>query len=205
MTVGGYTATKKVYRSFNGGVSWTNISGSLPNVPVSCGIFNRASFFHDYYIGTDVGVFMMNDTMTTWMYYGAGMPNTSVTDLDIQYATGKLRAATYGRGIWEIDIDGTTGIHETATAGNGDGEFSLVMNPVNDILLLDAHVRAERDAVFVITDISGKQVAVKDQHVPVGNYQLAFSIEDLESGMYILTSVSSTGSTRSFRFVKTGR
>ncbi|HTL82385.1 MAG TPA: T9SS type A sorting domain-containing protein [Bacteroidia bacterium] len=201
ITAGGYTANKKVYRSINGGASWTNISGSLPNVPVNCCIFNRASYFHDLYIGTDVGVFMMNDTMSTWMYYGTGMPNTSVTDLEIQYAAGKLRAATYGRGIWEIDIDGTTGISSAVTDAQGN-EFSLVMNPVTDQLLMDAHISADQHSVFRIYDVSGQLVLTKEQHTPVGNYQLAFDVHELSPGMYFLGVENAEGVSRVFRFIK---
>lgn len=34
ITYGGYTAGEKVYKSTNGGTSWTNISTGLPNLPV---------------------------------------------------------------------------------------------------------------------------------------------------------------------------
>jgi hypothetical protein len=36
---------------------------------------------------------------------GTGLPNVVITELDIRYSTGKLRVSTYGRGLWETDIN----------------------------------------------------------------------------------------------------
>ncbi len=42
--------------------------------------------------------------MEGWEKYGNGLPNVIVFDLEIHYSTGKIRAATHGRGIWEADL-----------------------------------------------------------------------------------------------------
>ena len=42
--------------------------------------------------------------MSTWKYFSKGLPNVVVTDLKIQYKSGKIRAATYGRGLWESNL-----------------------------------------------------------------------------------------------------
>ena len=34
--LGGYTAGSKVYKTTNGGSSWTNLSDNLPNMPIHC-------------------------------------------------------------------------------------------------------------------------------------------------------------------------
>ena len=36
--------------------------------------------------------------------YSQGLPNAVVTDLEIQYMAGKIRASTFGRGLWESDL-----------------------------------------------------------------------------------------------------
>ena len=42
--------------------------------------------------------------MNEWEEYGTGLPTVVVNDLEIQYSAKKLRAGTYGRGLWETDI-----------------------------------------------------------------------------------------------------
>ena len=57
----------------------------------------------DVYIGTDVGVYYRNASMTSWIPFMTGLPNVIVNDIDIFYPTGKIRAGTYGRGVWQSD------------------------------------------------------------------------------------------------------
>lgn len=103
ITYSGYTAGSKVYRIYNDGKNWDNISGSLPNLPVNCIEFEEKAK-DAVYIGTDVGVYINNSTLNVWKYFSKGLPNVVVTDLKIQYKVGKIRAATFGRGLWESDL-----------------------------------------------------------------------------------------------------
>lgn len=103
VTFSGYDSLK-VYRTGDGGDTWTNISGkNLPLVPVNCIAYE--DFTNDaLYIGTDVGVFYRNADLTDWIPFSKDLPNIMVTDLEIGYGTGKIRASTYGRGAWESDL-----------------------------------------------------------------------------------------------------
>jgi PKD repeat protein len=42
--------------------------------------------------------------MNNWVSYSDGLPNVIVSELEIHYPTAKLRAGTYGRGLWEADL-----------------------------------------------------------------------------------------------------
>jgi len=103
MTRSGYTAGTKVFKSFDGGTSWSNLSGSLPNIPVNC-VVNQTGTNDGVYVGTDLGVYYIDNDLTSWMPYSNGLPNVIVDELEIHYGTNKLRAATYGRGLWESTI-----------------------------------------------------------------------------------------------------
>jgi photosystem II stability/assembly factor-like uncharacterized protein len=87
--------------------TWTNISGTLPDIPVNALVIhptNAARMF----IGTDIGVFETTNGGTNWSVISAtstGLPNCAVFDLRLHEATGILRAATHGRGLWERPID----------------------------------------------------------------------------------------------------
>jgi PKD repeat protein len=103
VSVSGYNSGSKVFLSTDGGNSFTNISGTLPNVPANCLAYQPASP-HGVYVGTDIGVYYTDTTMTDWIAYDNGLPNVIVNDLEIKTATGTLRAGTYGRGIWETPL-----------------------------------------------------------------------------------------------------
>ncbi len=99
----GTTATRKVYESFDGGSSWTNRSLDLPNVPVNSVVMQPGSP-NGIYAGTDIGVFYIDDYTPDWLPYGTGLPNLVVSELEVNMTSGKLRAATYGSGVWQTDL-----------------------------------------------------------------------------------------------------
>ncbi|MFA7361780.1 MAG: T9SS type A sorting domain-containing protein [Candidatus Kapaibacterium sp.] len=108
LTCGGYTSGTKVFESTNGGTNWTNISTGLPNLPVMCILhYKTATDRNVLFAGTDLGVYV-KDGANSWVFYSNGLPNVVVTELDVYYnASGdRLRAGTYGRGLWETLIEG---------------------------------------------------------------------------------------------------
>jgi hypothetical protein len=100
VTMGGFTDGQKVYYSNNGGDSWTNLSGDLPNIPINCVAIDANL---DAYIGTDVGVFFKSAT-SDWQPFYNNMPRVPVTELRIRGTT--IYASTFGRGIWKSDTHG---------------------------------------------------------------------------------------------------
>lgn len=103
ITRSGYTPGNKIYQSNDGGLTWTNLSLDLPNIPVNC-VVNQTGTVDGIYVGTDAGVYYKDATLASWMPYSNGFPNVVVDELEIHYGSGKLRAATYGRGLWETGI-----------------------------------------------------------------------------------------------------
>ena len=107
VTFSEYTNNQKVYKSINGGDDWTNVSGNnLPNLPVNC-IIHQKNSNEELYIGTDVGVYYKDASMSEWIPYMNGLPNVIVEELEIHYSSGKIRAATFGRGVWESMLNTT--------------------------------------------------------------------------------------------------
>jgi len=98
----GYKDGLKLFKSNDGGTTWSNYSGTLPNIPVNCLEYQKGTS-GDLYAGTDFGVFYRNDTMSDWVPFNTNLPYVMIGDLDINYGNGKIRAATYGRGMYEAD------------------------------------------------------------------------------------------------------
>ncbi len=98
-----------VYQTTDGGTSWMDISYGLPSAPVMCIVHNRQNTSEtELYAGTDVGVYVKYGT-APWQLFSTGLPNVVITELKIYYddatpANSRIRAATYGRGVWESDL-----------------------------------------------------------------------------------------------------
>ncbi|MDB4285826.1 T9SS type A sorting domain-containing protein [bacterium] len=97
-----------IYESANGGNTWANYSGTLPNISLNTIVYDTASPLEALYIGMDVGVYYRDNTMADWVAFDSGIPNVEVTELEIFYdaecGDDVLRAGTYGRGLWESDL-----------------------------------------------------------------------------------------------------
>jgi hypothetical protein len=111
-----------LYRSIDGGADWTNISSNLPNAPAN-GVVVDPNDANTVYVAMDTGVYVTTQVTTCatsncWSIYGSGLPNAPVVGLAAGSVlptgdgrTGELRAATYGRGLWQIPLlTATTGV-----------------------------------------------------------------------------------------------
>jgi photosystem II stability/assembly factor-like uncharacterized protein len=129
MTVGGYTDGSKVFESTNGGSTWTNISAGLPNLPVMCLVYYKTATDRNVlFAGTDVGVYV-KDGSNNWASYSTGLPNVVVSELEIYYGSGtpRLRAGTFGRGLWETTIESALPVEISAFTGSFKGH-SISLN-----------------------------------------------------------------------------
>ncbi len=103
VTISGFTDGNKIFVSNNAGANWINITGNLPNIPATS-IAVQNDSLEGIYLGTDAGVFYRNNSFVNWQPFMTGLPNVIVDELEINYSAGKIRAATYGRGLWESDL-----------------------------------------------------------------------------------------------------
>ncbi|HEX9940749.1 MAG TPA: hypothetical protein VGG03_01935 [Thermoanaerobaculia bacterium] len=97
-----------VFRSLDGGATWTDVSGALPDEPFNTAAVNpNPAETNEIYVASDSGVYVNTAgwSGTTWRRINNGMlPHVSVNMLQFTNATTpkRLRAATHGRGIWEM-------------------------------------------------------------------------------------------------------
>lgn len=107
VTLSGYTANN-VFQSVNGGTSWTNFSTGLPQLPAYAIIQNKQSSTEvQLYAGTELGVYFKKGS-DNWIAFNTGLPNVKIGEIEIYYAANPqnsiLRAATFGRGLWETPV-----------------------------------------------------------------------------------------------------
>jgi hypothetical protein len=130
ITMSGYVANSKVFMSTDGGKTWINYYIGLPNVPVNCIVYENGFTTDNLYAGTDIGVYYRDSKLKTWIPYMYSLPNVIVNKLEVHYSTKKLRAASYGRGIWEVDLYSSVGIDDIA--GRKAFPLKIFPNPANN-------------------------------------------------------------------------
>jgi titin len=113
----------RAWMTTNGGTSWQEITGNLPLGDFSNSIVADWRFSTPVlYVGTARGVYRSLNVGGTWSLFGQSLPNSPVTDLQFLPQFDLLAAATYGRGVFEIQAAGppthfTLSTPTTATAG----------------------------------------------------------------------------------------
>ena len=86
-----------LWKTTDGGVTWGDVSGNLPDIPLNDVILRAGKII----VATDLGVVVSADAGATWSRLGGNLPATTVMDLSLG-PDGLLYAATHGRGIWAI-------------------------------------------------------------------------------------------------------
>ena len=105
LTFGGYT-TGNVWRTTDGGSSWTNISGTgltgLPPAPART-IVRHPRNTNVLFVGTEIGLYESDDAGITWTPSSDGPNDAPVYQVDFVYGSEQLLIATHGRGLWTAD------------------------------------------------------------------------------------------------------
>jgi len=177
VTFSEYFANHKVYESLDGGDSWSNITGiNLPNLPVNC-IIHQDFAQGNLYIGTDVGVYHKDDTMSDWEPFMNGLPNVVIKELEINYNTQKIVAATFGRGVWESDLNTLS----TGQINQASSTFSIYPNPADNYLIISG-----------ILDLNSKIniYSVTGQLIYSRNYSKEIILDGIRKGCYIIEIIS---------------
>jgi hypothetical protein len=136
-----------VFKTTSGGASWTDVSchvsdcsqpgpSDLPNVPVNDLVLDPDDPAHNtIYAATDSGVFFTANGGASWSLLAGGMPNVPVFALALHDASRILRAATHGRGAWDVTLpalSGTPGfalssLSASWTNGGASSAFPLLL------------------------------------------------------------------------------
>ena len=105
-----------VWYSADGGTTWANKEGDLPDMPVRSILYNPLAD-GEVIIGTDLGVWYtknFNDASPNWVQGNNGMTQVRVTDLEMR-DDYKVFASTYGRGIFSSEFKETNDDSEPPT------------------------------------------------------------------------------------------
>ncbi len=142
-----------VYRSTNGGNSWHDISStpyssvSLPDIPVNQMIVRRIpDGKKELIISTDAGVFHVIEggivQYLQWKQLAPGLPNSVALGLDFNEPALTLNVATFGRGIYSVNLQGPIYVSNELTLNSGEDGLivkdDIVVAPGAKLRILNA-------------------------------------------------------------------
>jgi hypothetical protein len=98
-------ARNHVVKSTDAGQTWHAADGGLPQVPIDKILTDPTDTSgNTVYVANVIGVYRTTDGGTSWTRFGNGLPFAEFSDLYIPADGSFLRAASYGRGVWEIAL-----------------------------------------------------------------------------------------------------
>ena len=152
----------RIYKSTNLGTTWSDITSNFPqNLPVNA-IWVDPNNNQTIIVGSDIGVYRSDNGGANWVFWNSGLPNVVVTDFAYYAPTRRLRAGTYGRGLYETPLEAeqppnqrptltivspagsttvpnaTTSMAFSGTASDPDGSVPLVQYRLNSGAWLNA-------------------------------------------------------------------
>lgn len=131
--ISGRVYQRDIHTSGNG-YEWKDISAGLPNFPVLSMVYWKGSD-DVIFAGTDVGVYVYNKSLSTWERFMNNLPYVTVPELNINYCSGVLRAATFGRGVWETPLPNLGYANTIPKSITSSETWEISMDTYQDVLV----------------------------------------------------------------------
>ncbi len=144
-----------VFKSFDGGLTFTNITDNLPNESKFVVRHHPFTTNNSIYVGTALGVYHRNDDTNTWEVFSTNLPNVAVSDIEINTYDNTITAATYGRGVWQSSIP-------------------AIILPENDIELLKINLTG---GVLSCGDLSTKIIVQNNGQNSITSFAVHYNID----------------------------
>lgn len=93
----------KVYITHDMGATWTNITENLNDMPIRGAVIDHSNE-SNIYLAAEIGVYVKTMEATEWELYNDDLPNCMINELEVVNGSNTLRAASWGRGVWEYTL-----------------------------------------------------------------------------------------------------
>lgn len=162
-----------VFRTENGGASWTDISAGLPEVPVNDLLIDPDQP-EQLFLATDAGVYYSRDEGQFWEILGQGLPKVVVSDLTYHSPSKSLVAATFGRSMYRLQL-GDDPLSDDPVTPDIDLAFRAFPNPFRSHTQIRLTMSSSAEVLVEIFDLSGRRVGLLHQgYLPTGTHDLGF-------------------------------
>lgn len=195
-----------VYRSTDHGLTFSAMDHGMPNTL----IYEMAITPDEdmLFAATEVGPYVFIFDEGRWFdMSGTSAPDQVYWTVDYVPAIATARFGTYGRGIWDFQVDSLTGISEdVATVKPVKPKLSVHPNPFNDRVSISFDLPRETSGELKIFDSAGRLIArlhdgelksgmnaftwdgrtITGEKAPAGNYLALLSIGEQISNIKIV-------------------
>ncbi len=173
-----------VVKTTDFGATWTDISSDLPKVPVNDIFIDKANA-GVIFLGNDFGVYRTTNNGGHWERMYNGMPFVPVLDFDCFNFnnTRLLRVATYGRGIFELDLEHYTSVNEDISNA---AKLKVWPNPASELLWIEFPAMANDKYTLSLLSVCGTEVSSQAVYTTGSKFQASIDISGLIPGCYQL-------------------
>jgi hypothetical protein len=176
-----------VYKSKDAGSTWSNITYSLPAGAKNAIVHQASSKNNTVYLAMNKAVYYINDSLNDWQLYRNNIPNTTITDIEVNNVENHVLISTYGRGIWR-SATVPEALLDIETISSHRPNIVLFPNPVQNISHINTSIK--EPSVLKVFAASGTVVLTKEFNEINPQTDLDFS--SLASGVYFMTLTSAT-------------
>jgi photosystem II stability/assembly factor-like uncharacterized protein len=186
VTAGGFVPGVKVFKTTDAGASWTNISLNLPNLPANCIVHDPLHPNNPIYVGLDVGVYYLNDTLNAWQLFAQDLPNVIVSELEVDVTGQQIVAATFGRGLWGVSLKDEISVKNDPKSPQFM-TMTVAPNPSNGHFSVEFFGNSGGEMVVELVDILGRKVKREVLSPFEGGHRLNWTT-DVAPGSYFVAA-----------------
>ena len=188
-----------LFHSLDGGQSWEKIAGNLEETSTgsgngpSCRTALIIPFDNDtlYLVGTTVGLFgtrELDGVNTIWQQIGfEEFGSTIVEDLTFRLSDNLLVVATYGNGVYQINLSSPNILLSNNEISFNDIDLNIFPNPAKDHINLSFNLTNEYR--WVIYNELGAIVNQSRTKKSYGNTTEKIDVSELKSGVYFISII----------------
>ena len=192
-------SSKHFFISTDAGVTWTAPATNLPNLNYQEITVDRSGHI---YISNDYGVLGSFDGGVTWHQVGDGLPPALVTSLHVR--SHYLVAATYGRGMWYLDLSQLSDVNPRTASNVSNGSVSInaiYPNPVTTghaQSTIQFSLKEDTHAILSVYDMLGREERIlMNEWTTQGERERTLDLANLPAGQhYIILRVDGTSVTQ---------
>lgn len=198
---GGYN-NSHIYRTRNGGQSWTAIDNNLPDLPAHT-LFIDPEHPQHFYLGNDLGVFFSENEGASWQLISGYIAEAvMVMDLSYSHTNRKLRVATHGLGAYELALDN---LHLPIPQAINIAIQPPFPNPTRGQVSLEVLADSGHLLDVQVVDVLGRILESQQTDlVPGSKTTIPFDLSERADGVYWIVAKDEEHLRRwTFRIVKT--
>lgn len=168
-----------VWETRDGGSTWTDIEGNLPDMPIRWGIINP-DYVNQVMLATEVGVWTSADVTADsvgWTATNDDLANVRVDMLRLRSSDGVILAATHGRGMFTassfssaMDVS-----PESPQVPTGYALYQNAPNPFNASTKIQYQIPDQARVRINVYDLLGRQVKkLVNEWKPPGTHEITW-------------------------------